>query len=88
MKRKETASILAILGGTIGAHRFYLGQTGRGILNILISMTFIPTILGVLIGLKWLLGSNEAFDRSYNSERIQRAQVDAQREILEAIRNK
>ena len=88
MKRKETASILAILGGTIGAHRFYLGQTGRGILNILISMTLIPTILGVLIGLKWLLGSNEAFDRAHNSERIQRAQVDAQREILEAIRNK
>ena len=88
MKDKKTASILAILGGTIGAHRFYLGQTGRGILNILISMTFIPTILGVLIGLKWLLGSNEAFDRAYNSERIQRAQIDTQREILEAIKNK
>tara|TARA_R110000803_G_scaffold71490_4_gene134771 strand:+ start:1172 stop:1438 length:267 start_codon:yes stop_codon:yes gene_type:complete len=88
MKNRKTAAILAILGGTVGAHRFYLGQTGKGVFNILISMTFIPTILGALIGLKWLLGSNEAFDRAYNTERIQREQINTQREILEAIKNK
>ena len=88
MKNRKTAALLAILGGTIGAHRFYLGQTGKGVLNILLSMTFIPTILGALIGLKWLLGSDEAFDRAYNSERIQREQIKTQREILEAIKNK
>ena len=40
MKNRKKAALLAILGGTIGAHRFYLGQTGKGVLNILISMTF------------------------------------------------
>ena len=88
MKNRKEAALYAILGGTIGAHRFYLGQTGRGILNILISMSFIPTILGVLIGFKWLLGSDEAFDRAYNSERIQREQIKTQKEILKAIKNK
>ena len=88
MKNRKKAAILAILGGTVGAHRFYLGQTGKGVFNLTMALTFIPTILGVLIGLKWLLDSDEAFDRAYNSERIQREQINTQREILEAIKNK
>tara|TARA_R110000824_G_scaffold396522_1_gene598045 strand:+ start:442 stop:711 length:270 start_codon:yes stop_codon:yes gene_type:complete len=88
MKNKKTASLYAILGGTIGAHRFYLGETGKGIFSVLIFWSFIPTILGVLTGVKWLLGSDEAFDRAYNSERIQREQMNTQREMLEALKNK
>tara|TARA_R110000764_G_scaffold27457_2_gene64975 strand:+ start:177 stop:446 length:270 start_codon:yes stop_codon:yes gene_type:complete len=88
MKDKKTAALYAILGGTIGAHRFYLGETGKGIFSILIFWTAIPTILGVLTGIKWLLGSDEAFDRAYNSERIQREQMSIQRETLEALKNK
>lgn len=88
MKNRKTAVVLAILGGSVGAHRFYLGQTGKGIFSILICWTFIPTILGALTGVKWLLSSNESFDRAYNSERIQREQIKTQREILEAIKNK
>ena len=88
MKNKKTASLLAIFGGTVGAHRFYLGETGKGIFSVLICWTFIPTILGAFTGVKWLLGSNEAFDRAYNSERIQREQMNTQKEMLEALKNK
>tara|TARA_R100000541_G_scaffold58262_1_gene69278 strand:+ start:194 stop:460 length:267 start_codon:yes stop_codon:yes gene_type:complete len=88
MKNRTTVAALAILGGSVGAHRFYLGETGKGIFSILICWTFIPAILGALTGVKWLLSSDEAFDRAYNSERIQREQIKTQKEILEAIKNK
>ncbi len=88
MKNKKTASLLAILGGSVGAHRFYLGETGKGIFSVLICWTFIPAILGALTGVKWLLGSNEAFDRAYNSERIQREQMNTQKEMLQALKSK
>tara|TARA_R100000541_G_scaffold37639_1_gene45513 strand:- start:817 stop:1083 length:267 start_codon:yes stop_codon:yes gene_type:complete len=88
MKNRKIVSVLAILGGGVGAHRFYLGETGKGIFSILICWTFIPSILGALTGVKWLLSSDEAFDRAYNSERIQREQIKTQKEILEAIKNK
>ena len=88
MKNKKTAALLAIFGGTVGAHRFYLGETGKGIFNALICFTFIPTMLGVLTGAKWLLGSNETFDRAYNSERIQREQLNMQKEMLQALKSK
>jgi TM2 domain-containing membrane protein YozV len=88
MKDRKTASLLAIFAGGIGAHRFYLGENGKGILNILICWTFIPAILGMFTGIKWLLGSDESFDRAYNSERIQREQMRIQRETLEALKTK
>ena len=65
-----------------------LAMVGKGIFSVLIFWSFIPTILGVLTGVKWLLGSDEAFDRAYNSERIQREQMNTQREMLEALKNK
>ena len=84
MKDKITASILAIFVGGLGIHRFYLGQTGRGILCILT----IPISLWVApaIGVYWLLSSNESFDNSYNRQRLQRQQADIQKEILNKLK--
>ena len=85
MKDKITASILAIFVGGLGVHRFYLGQTGRGIICILtlpISMFVAP-----IIGIKWLLSSDESFNNTYNKQRIQLNQVKVQKEMLEAIKN-
>ncbi|HEX2573335.1 MAG TPA: TM2 domain-containing protein, partial [Polyangia bacterium] len=42
MKDKNTAAILAFTLGGIGVHRFYLGQTGMGIVYLLFCWTFIP----------------------------------------------
>ena len=84
MKDKITASILAIFVGGLGIHRFYLGQTGRGIICILtipISMWVAPAI-----GVYWLLSSNESFDNSYNRQRLQRQQAEIQKEILNKLK--
>ena len=34
MKNRVTAGVLALLLGGLGVHRFYLGQTGKGILML------------------------------------------------------
>ena len=85
MKDKKTASILALLVGGLGIHRFYLGQIGRGILCV----ATIPVSIFVapLIGLKWLLSSDESFNNTYNKQRIQLAQMEVQKEMLQAIKN-
>ena len=83
MKSKTTAVLLAFFGGIVGAHRFYLGQTGKGIMSLGVGL-----ILGPCFALYWLLSSNEAFDNKYNNQRIQRAQMDVQKEMLEALKNK
>ena len=84
MKDRITASILAIFVGGLGIHRFYLGQTGRGILCIIT----IPISLWVApaIGVYWLLSSNESFDNNYNRQRIQKQQTEIQKEILSKLK--
>jgi len=83
MKSKKTAILLAFFGGICGAHRFYLGQTGKGIMNLGFGL-----ILGPCFALYWLLSSNESFDNKYNQQRIQREQMNTQKEMLEALKNK
>jgi TM2 domain-containing membrane protein YozV len=81
MKSRVTAGVLAILLGGLGVHRFYVGQTGKGILMLLFCFTGIPAIFGLVSGIIWLLGSDEAFDEKYNSQAIQR-------EILASLKDK
>ena len=38
------------LGG-VGAHRFYMGQTGLGIVYVVFVWTWIPLVLGIIEGL-------------------------------------
>jgi TM2 domain-containing membrane protein YozV len=40
--------LLALLLGTFGAHRFYLGETGWGIAYVVFMWTGIPTLLGFI----------------------------------------
>ncbi len=42
---------LAILLGTIGAHKFALGKTGMGVLYIVFCWTAIPTLAGFIEGI-------------------------------------
>ena len=44
MKSKKTAIILAIFLGAVGAHRFYLGQTGKGVLYFLLGFGFFGVV--------------------------------------------
>ena len=50
MKRKVNKSlyvVLAIFLGGLGAHKFYAGKTGTGLLYLIFSITFIPAILSL-----------------------------------------
>ncbi|GAB6123395.1 NINE protein [Dysgonomonas termitidis] len=67
MKSKTTAAILAILLGGIGVHRFYLNQTGLGLLYLLFCWTFIPLIVS-LVDFIWLLTMDEnRFNLKFNT---------------------
>lgn len=64
-KSKTTAGILAILLGGIGAHKFYLGKIGLGILYLVFCWTYIPAILGLIEGIIYLTSSDEKFYYKY-----------------------
>jgi len=85
MKKRSTAIILCLLLGGLGAHRFYVGETGKGILYIITFGGFLGLIplIDLII---WILGSDESFDKKYNSQAIQREQTNVQKQMLEEMR--
>lgn len=66
-KSKVTAGLLALFLGGFGAHHFYLGQTGLGILYLLFFWTFIPAIVAFFEALVFFFQSDASFDAKYNS---------------------
>ena len=67
MKDRKTAILLCFFLGGIGVHRFYLGQTFRGVICIPLGLIIAP-----FTAIYWLLTSEESFDNNYNKQRIQR----------------
>ena len=61
-----TAALLAILLGSFGAHRFYLGHIGLGILYLVFFWTWIPGIVGLIEGIIYLTQSDNEFKSKYN----------------------
>ena len=66
MKNKTTAAILAFLFGGLGIHRFYLGQIGFGLLNLIFFWTLIPSLIGLIDFIAFISMSKEKFDLKYN----------------------
>lgn len=66
MKDKTTATLLAFLLGGLGAHKFYLGQTGMGIVYLLFCWTFIPSVIAFVEFLSLAFMSRDEFNRRYN----------------------
>jgi TM2 domain-containing membrane protein YozV len=64
-KSRTTAALLAILLGSIGAHKFYLGDLKTGIAYLIFCWTYIPGVLGVIEGILYLLMKDEDFARKY-----------------------
>lgn len=65
-KNKTTAGILGILLGGIGAHKFYLGRPGMGILYLLFCWTYVPAIIGLIEGILYLVANPEDFARKHD----------------------
>lgn len=65
LSRRHAAAIFAILLGSFGVHRFYLGQIGWGILYVLFCWTLIPAVAGVIEGILYLTMTDEEFASRY-----------------------
>lgn len=66
MKDKNVAAILALFFGFLGAHKFYLGRIGSGVLYLIFSWTFLPTLLGLIDFFVLALMDRDEFNRRYN----------------------
>ncbi len=57
--------MLALLLGGIGAHKFYLGRIGMGILYLVFVWTFIPAIVAFVEAIIYITMSDQAFAKKY-----------------------
>ena len=67
-EKKVTAGILAILLGSLGIHRFYLGDTTGGLIRIAIgvcTLGSISQIIGIVEGVIYLTKTDQQFVDEY-----------------------
>jgi TM2 domain-containing membrane protein YozV len=64
-KNRMTAAALAFLFGGFGAHKFYLGKGGQGVLYLLFFWTLIPSFIAFIECISYLCSSDEVFARKY-----------------------
>ena len=67
MKNKTTAGLLALFLGWAGVHRFYLGQTGLGILYFFLMFFGVSFVLGLIDAIVFFSMDDGDFNRKYNS---------------------
>lgn len=54
-KSKVVAGVLALLLGGLGLHKFYTGAWGWGIVYIVLCWTFVPGIVALVEGIRYLI---------------------------------
>jgi TM2 domain-containing membrane protein YozV len=64
-KTRITAAIFAILLGSFGAHKFYMGDTALGVIYLLFFWTGIPGLIGLIEGIVYLTKSDQEFAAQY-----------------------
>lgn len=62
-KSKVTAGVLALLLGGIGIHKFYTGAWGWGIVYIALCWTYIPAVVALVEGIRYLTQTDAEFQR-------------------------
>lgn len=69
-QKKLVAGLLGILIGSLGIHRFYLGDSTGGIIRIVISFCTLGLggIIGFIEGIIYITKSDEDFERIYLKE--------------------
>lgn len=70
MKNKVVAGILAILIGSLGVHRFYMGHTVPGIVYLLLCWTGIPSIIALIEGIIYLIDTEEKFQERVEANKF------------------
>ena len=66
MKDKNIAAILAFFFGWMGAHKFYLGQIGSGVVYLAFSWTAIPLFVSFIEFIILALMDKDEFNRRFN----------------------
>ncbi|MDM1062829.1 TM2 domain-containing protein [Empedobacter falsenii] len=66
-EKKLIAGILAIVLGTLGVHKFYLGYTKEGVIQLIIGLVTCGAggLIGLIEGIMYLTKSDEEFDKTY-----------------------
>lgn len=67
-KNKITAGVLALIIGGFGIHHFYLGNTIRGVIYLLLCWTFVPAIIAFIEGIIYLTASDDTFRVKYAND--------------------
>lgn len=62
-KSKATATLLAAFLGAFGAHKFYMGSWGWGIIYLLFFWTSIPGLVGAIEFIRYVVLSEDEFRR-------------------------
>ncbi|OMQ12500.1 TM2 domain-containing protein [[Flexibacter] sp. ATCC 35103] len=64
--KRVLAGILAIVLGALGIHKFYLGYTKEGIIQLILGFMFgIGGLIGIVEGILYLLKTDEEFYQTY-----------------------
>lgn len=64
--KKIVAGIFAILLGYLGIHKFYLGYTKEGVIQILLTFVCgIGALIGIIEGIIYLTKTDEDFYQTY-----------------------
>ena len=61
-KNRIVAALLAFFAGSIGLHKFYIGNISSGIMYILFWWTAVPSILSLIEGISLLCMSDAEFN--------------------------
>ncbi|MDR0762239.1 MAG: NINE protein [Campylobacteraceae bacterium] len=69
-KNRINAALFAVFLGGFGAHKFYLGKTGQGILYLIFFWTLIPALIAFVEFIIYLIMSDEEFNAKYNNTNI------------------
>ncbi len=64
-KNRVLAALLAFFLGWFGAHKFYLGRIGQGILYLIFCWTAIPALIAFVEFIIYLVTSDEEFAKKY-----------------------
>ncbi len=66
MKDKTVAALIAFFAGWLGIHKFYLGQSGAGVMYLLFSWTLIPGLISFFECIGFLMMSEREFNAKFN----------------------
>ena len=73
MKNQTTTTLLCFFLGGIGAHHYYLGNKGRGILYTVFAITLIPAFVAIIEFIMLATMSTNEFHLKYNPHLIDRS---------------